>query len=195
MGKSRSPRAPSKLAKKKAAAEALPEVPQVVTAAYLAWFLSDPARDKPFTDRWLRELADKGYLVRAGRGHYDLRGSHHGYLRWVRETEVKPASDASNSREAFEAERARKLKLENDQAEALLIPTQLAIDAVDAVVGVYQSEVHSIPARVTQDVALRRQWEQEIDRVSDGIKKRCEKAVANLEAGRDPLDDAGEDDT
>jgi hypothetical protein len=84
---------------------------------------------------------------------------------------------------------ARKLKLENDQTESLLIPTQLAIDAV---VGVYKSKVHSIPARVTKDVSLRRLWEQEIERVSDRIRQRCLKAVANLEAGREPLDDGTE---
>lgn len=191
MGQSRSARAPSKLAKKTTPKKASTDDPNVVSWARLAEVLNDP----PFTSRWIQTLADQGVLVRVGHAKYHLAKSVQGFIRHKLENEVKATQTASNSREAFEAERARKLKLENDQAEALLIPTQLAIDAVDAVVGVYQSEVHSIPARVTQDVALRRQWEQEIDRVSDGIKKRCEKAVANLEAGRDPLDDAGEDDT
>lgn len=151
--------------------------------------------DPPFTDRWLRELTDRGFLVKVGRGQYDLEKSLHGYHRFIRETEVKASETEATSRAAFEAERARKLKLENDTAEAKLIDTRLAVEAVDAVVGVYQSEVHSIPARVTSDVALRRMWEIEINRVSDAINARCRRAVANLAAGRDPLDDEGEDDT
>lgn len=142
----------------------------------------------------MRELADKGYLAKAGRAQYDLAASVQGYIRFVREAEVKGAQDAATSREAFEAERARKLKLENDTVEAKLIDTQLAVGAVDAVVGVFLSEVHSIPARVTQDVGLRREWEREINRVIDGINKRCRQACGNLAAGRDPLDDAGDDD-
>jgi phage terminase Nu1 subunit (DNA packaging protein) len=128
-------------------------------------------------------------LVKVAHGQYDLAKSFHGYARWIRETEVTPNETEVTSRAAYDAERTRKLKLENDTAEAKLIDTRLAINAVDAVVGVYQSEVHSIPARVTSDVALRRMWEIEIDRVSDGINARCERAVANLAAGRDPLDD------
>lgn len=139
-------------------------------------------------------LADKGYVVKAGRALYELEASVQGYIRFIRDTEVKGAQDAATSREAFEAERARKLKLENDQAEAKLIDTQLAVGAVDAVVGVFLSEVHSIPPRVTQDIALRREWEREVNRVIDGINQRCRKAVGNLAAGRDPLDDAGDDD-
>jgi len=180
----------NKSSKKKAAKPAPKSQPNIVSAAYLAGVLATP----PFSDRWLRKLADEGYLAKAGRGQYDLAASVQGYIRFVRETEVKAGADASTSREAFEAERARKLKLENDQAEAQLIETALAIAAVDAVVGVYQSEVHSIPARLTSDIAQRRAWETEIDRVSNGINERCRKAVANLEAGRNPLDDAAEDD-
>lgn len=161
--------------------------PEVVSSARLSAVLG-------VGDRWLRELAEKGFLIKVGRAQYALEPSVQGYVRFIRETEVKGAQDAATSREAFESERARKLKLENDQAEAKLVDTQLAISAVDAVVGVFLSEVHSIPARVTQDIALRRKWEQDINRVIDGINERCRKAVSNLAAGRDPLDDAGDDD-
>lgn len=162
----------------------------VVSAAELAAVLSDP----PFSDRWLRELADKGYLIKVGRAQYDLNKCVQGYIRFVRETEVEAAKSASDSKEEFERERARKLKLENDQTENKLIETSIACAAVDAVVGVFQNDLQSIPARVTKDVALRRELERECDRVIADINERCRQAVGNLAAGRDPLDDSSEDD-
>lgn len=158
--------------------------PNIVTAARLAGVLGGST---PFTDRWLRELADRGYLVKAGRACYDLAGSVQGYIRFVRETEVKPAS-STEARTDFDFERARKLKLENDEREAKLIDIDLAIGAVDLIVGMMRTDLAGVPARITEDVELRRRAEDAIDTVLKGLAGRFAKAGADLRAGRDPSD-------
>lgn len=156
-----------------------------VSAARLAAILADP----PFTSRWLRCLAERGYLVKIGRAEYDLRKSIQGYARYIRDTKVA----AVMSRENFEAERTRKLKLKNDETEAGLIDTKLAIRSVNQIVDIYVSGAQSVPERVTKDPALRQRWEREISRIVDGINQRRRKAISLLAAGRDPLKDAGDD--
>ncbi len=154
-----------------------------VSSAELAGIL----REEPFTDRWLREMADRGYIVRAGRGRYDLAKSVQGYVRFVRETEVKAVQDAATSREAFEAERARKLKMQNDHQEALLMDTADGIAAVDAIAGVIRTELAAIGPSVTDDVMLRRQIEDHVDGILARLSERLDKAGAALAQGGDPL--------
>jgi len=81
-----------KITKKKSQEKSAADDPEIVTGSRLAAVLADP----PFSDRWLRQLADDGYLVKPPRGKHDLAASFRGYIRPVRETEVKAAQDAAN---------------------------------------------------------------------------------------------------
>lgn len=160
------------------------DAPTTVSAAELAAILADP----PFSDRWLRELADQGYLVKAGRGTYELAASVKGYVRYVLETEVRQASEPTGSREQFEAERARKLKLENDTREALLIETQDVLAAIDHIFGEMRTALSGIAAKATDDVSLRRRIDDAIDGILTDISRRSDEAGAALQAGRDPCE-------
>lgn len=140
-------------------------------------------------DRWVRELADQGFIVKAGYGEYALEASVQGYIRFVRESEVGKVSDtAARSRELFEAERARKLKLDNDTREALLTETETAIVALDIIVGTIRTGLSGVAARVTDDVAERRRIDDEIDTVLRDLAGKFEQAGAALREGRDPLE-------
>lgn len=156
--------------------------PERVPAAKLAAILATP----PYTDRWLRELADKGYLVKSGRAEYELAASVQGYIRYIRETEM---GATVSSRAAYDAERARKLKLDNDRKENLLISTELVIDAVDHVFGMMRTDLAGIPAKASDDVATRRRVENAIDDVLNGMADRFGKAAAALGEGRNPFDE------
>lgn len=174
---------------KKTAAQLVPvEAPASISAAELGAILASP----PFGDRWLRELADKGYLVKVGRARYDLAKSVQGYIRFVRETEVTAAVSASTSREAFEAERARKLKLENDQRQAMLVETPDALAAIDHIFGQVRTALAGLPARITEDVAERRRIENAIDATLADLSGRLDEAGAALREGRDALAAGGE---
>lgn len=160
-----------------------------VSGTELAGLLADP----PFSDRWLRELSDRGYVVKSGRGRYDLAASVQGYIRFVRETEVEAVKEAANSKEQFEAERARKLKLENDKREALLVETTDAFAAIDLIVGNLSAELENLPSQLSEDIAERRRIEKVIDAVRAGLARRLEQAVSAIQEGRDPLEAADEE--
>lgn len=162
--------------------------PEIVSGAVLSALLADP----PFTDRWLRELADRGFIVRAGRGLYDLKKSVQGYVRFIRETEVAAAT--TPERGGLDAERTRKLRLENDEREGRLVDTGLALNAVDAIAGMIRTDLAGLPARISEDVTIRRRAEDAIDTVLAGLADRFTKAGAALEQGRDPLAADDEDD-
>lgn len=110
-----------------------------------------------------------------------------------RETSPKPR-ETSLDETTFETERTRKLKLENDETERQLIRIEDAVAAIDAIVGLIPAELSAVPARVTDDIALRRKIEDAIDNALNALSKRCFRAVADLEAGRDALGEAAPDD-
>ncbi len=161
-----------------------PAGPETVSAAKLGAILAAP----PLGERWLRKLADEGYLVKSGRAEYELAASVQGYIRRIRETEVERQVGQQNARAEFETERARKLKLENDEREGILINTRTATAAVDFIVGVVRTELAGVPPRASEDVATRRRIENAIDDVLRALAKRLEKASAALSEGRDPFD-------
>lgn len=138
-------------------------------------------------ERWLRKLENKGIIVRLARGQYDLPKSVQGYIKWLRETELAQSqTPAGSAKENFELERARKLKLENDQKEALLIETPEVIAAIDHIVGEIRTGLAGIPARFTEDLAERRRLENEIDAVLSQLADRFDQASLALREGRDP---------
>ncbi|OYW56794.1 MAG: hypothetical protein B7Y80_01545 [Hyphomicrobium sp. 32-62-53] len=179
-----------KRTKKTASKPAPAEAATGVSAAELGAILASP----PLGDRWLRELADRGFLVKVGRARYDLAKSVQGYLRFVRETEVTAAVTAATSREAFEAERARKLKLENDQRQAMLVETPDALAAIDHIFGQVRTALAGLPPRISEDVAERRRIENAIDATLADLAGRLDEASAALREGRDPLAASGEND-
>ena len=159
--------------------------PIIVSCSGLAQILSDP----PLTSRRIQQLADQGVVVRAAHGKYDLAKSLHGFIEFKR-AEVEAAKHRSSARRAFESERTRKLKFENDSVEVNLIDTRMTMETIAALVGVYQTEMQTLPIRATNDPAYRQQWEEEINRISENMNNRLLKALAKLEAGRAPLDSA-----
>lgn len=138
-------------------------------------------------ERWLRQLSDQGVMTKVKYGVWDLPSSIQGYVRWRLESELKHApAPLGSPKDDFERERARKLKLENDQKEALLIETADVLAAIDHIVGDIRTGLAGIPARFTRDLGERRRLEDEIDNVLEQLADRFEHASACLNAGRDP---------
>lgn len=138
-------------------------------------------------ERWVRQLENQGYIVKTSYGKYALDASVQGYIRFIRESEVKTAVDAATSREQFEAERARKLKLENDTRESFLIETPEVLAAIDHIFGQVRTALAAIAPRITEDVSARRKIDDAIDNVLTALADRLEQAVAALQKGSDPL--------
>lgn len=147
------------------------------------------------TERWVQQLEKQGILEKVGRGRYNLAAAVQGYIAFKIESEVARAVPAETSPgELVKVERARKLRLENDERELRLVQTPDAVAALDAIVGPLMADLAGVPARATDDVALRRNVEDAIGSVLHGLADRFEKAGADLLAGRDPLSSADEDD-
>ena len=152
--------------------------PNIVSAARLSAIFG-------VTDRWLRDLADRGVIAKVGHGKYRLADSVQGYIRFIRESEAKAAADTPTKSD-YDFERARKVKLENDEKERKLTDTDLAIAAVDLIVGMLRTDLAGVPSRISEDVAMRRRAEDAIDTVLSGLTRRLAKARDALRQGRDP---------
>jgi len=147
------------------------------------------------TERRVQQMDDSGVFKNIGEGRskrYVLADAVRAWGDWKEKSAEKKAYDSATSREEFEHERARKLKLENDHKEAILMETADGIAAVDHIAGMIGTALGSIPARVTEDVALRRRIESEIDAVRNELANTLQQASDALREGRDPLAAGGE---
>lgn len=148
------------------------------------------------TERRVQQLEAESVFTNVGRGRskrYHLADAVQAYCEKSEADLRRAAQEGTNSRELFEQERARKLKLENDQREALLVETPDAIAAIDRIFGEVRTALASIPARLTDDVTERRRIENEFDAVLSDLATRLDQAGAALQEGRDPLEAGAED--
>lgn len=147
------------------------------------------------TERWVQQLEKQGVLKKNGRSRYDLAASVQAYIKFKVESEVaRVVPEDSSPGERVKVERARKLRLENDEKELRLVQTPDAIAALDAIVGPLKADLAGVPARVTDDVAERRRIEDAIDTVLRALANRFKEACRALRSGRDPLSAGDEDD-
>lgn len=145
------------------------------------------------TERRVQQLEAESILINVGKGRnkrYRLADAVQAVLAKSEADARAAIADASTSREMFEAERARKLKLENDKREALLVQTPSALAAIDVIVGHVAGALEQLPSQLSEDVGERRRIENVIDNVRADLARRLEQAGAALEEGRDPLEAA-----
>lgn len=95
----------------------------------------------------------------------------------------------------LELERLRKIKLQNDETESQLIKVQEAVEAISMIFGPIQSEISSIPARVTNDLELRKLFEIETDISFNNLAKRYKEIGSALRSGRNFISETEEDNT
>lgn len=149
------------------------------------------------TERRVQQLEAESIFTNQGRGRskrFQLAAAVQAFLAKSEMDARSAYMDASTSREQFEAERARKLKLENDTRESLLVETPDAIAAIDRIFGEVRTALAGIAPRFTEDVAERRRLDDVIDAVLTDLATRLDKAGAALQEGRDPLEaDAADD--
>ncbi|WP_409560204.1 hypothetical protein [Hyphomicrobium sp. MC8b] len=138
-------------------------------------------------ERWVQQLDAQGILTKSARGRYPLAASVQAYTQFKVESEVARAiPEETSAGERVKAERARKLKLENDERELLLVAMPEALTALDVIVGPLKAGLAGVPARVTDDIAERRRIEDAIEVVLKDLAKRLEQAGDAMRQGRDP---------
>lgn len=153
------------------------------------------------TVRRIQQLVAEQVLPSAGRGQIPLAEGVRAFAKWRSESEIRAFRFDAEARQRrgdsgddLEAERTRKLRLENDETERLVIRTEEAIAALDSIVGQIPADLAAVAPRVTDDIGMRRRIEDEIDHALNGLARRLAKASADLEAGIDPLGEEAPDD-
>lgn len=139
----------------------------------------------------VRQFAVEGVFKRAERGRYPVKANVIAYIAWLKDEQRRASK--GKAAEQVELERARKLRIENDESERLTLRMDDAIAAVDAIVGPIKSELAGIAPRVTDDLEQRRRIEDAIDAVLGDLATRFREASAALRAGLDPLAPGAED--
>jgi len=144
-------------------------------------------------ERQVQLLVKKNIFQKVSHGKYRLAGAGKTYADYIAKSEVD-RRDSGTSIDDLRFEQARKLRLENEQTEGTLISTELAIAAIDKILGVVQSELASLPAQASDDVVVRHKVEHGVERILTAIAGRSTKAGKALEEGRDPFEASAEDD-
>ena len=132
------------------------------------------------TPRWIRQLTTDGAIKRNTGGKYPLTQAVQGYLTWLKASQERvPASDA---KEAVLFERARSLRLQNDEREHRLVDTEECIAVLDEIVGTYRTELDGLPARLTRDLDDRKHIAEVVDAISNRVCDKFEQRAAELRA-------------
>jgi phage terminase Nu1 subunit (DNA packaging protein) len=130
------------------------------------------------TPRWVRQLTTDGAIKRNAGGKYPLTQAVQGYLVWLKASQERvPASDA---KEAVLFERARSLRLQNDEREHRLIQTEEAVAALDELVGIFSTELSGFPARLTRNMEDRRQIAEHVDAIRNRAADKLAQRAAEL---------------
>lgn len=135
------------------------------------------------TRQRVRQLDREGVFKRLASGGYDQAAARIAYIQWLRDEERRAVKGAATARlnDARAAEIERRLAREDRS----LVDIEEAIGFVDEVLGTLKSELQGVAARITRDVALRRQIEAEIDAVLSRAADHFKKEAAALRAGCD----------
>ena len=143
------------------------------------------------TLRRIQQLADSGTLKRHSHGHYFTAGAGAAITKLLVQNEMaKLEQQAAPSKVDYDVERARHMRLKNDQAEHILIETADAIALVDWVFGKVWSELQGLPAAITDDVAERRRIEHVIDQRFATLATEFGEAREHTRTGGDVSDPA-----
>jgi hypothetical protein len=147
---------------------------------------------KMTTER-VRQLSRDGWIPKAARGAYPLVASVHGYIEFLRD-EARRSNQNIPANRARDA-RAREIELRIAEREGHLIPTDEALAVMDEIVALCRTELQTIAARSSSDVATRREIEKQsnesLRRISDKLASRSSDVRAGVSAVQaDAEDDA-----
>ena len=117
----------------------------------------------------------------AGRGRFRLGPLVQSYAGHLRKQLEEAREDDSD--DAIRFERARKLRIENDREERLLIETEEAIATLEDIVGTIRAELSGLPVRATRDMDLRKKLEKDVAGILERTIERLGKRLAALQAG------------
>ncbi|ACL57434.1 hypothetical protein [Methylobacterium nodulans] len=138
------------------------------------------------SDETILKLARASVIKRYGKGRYRLREALVARLRYLQDEQRRATKSAGESR--LKDKRAEEIDMRLEERSGALINEARAeaLAIVDEFAGPLRADLMSIPARVTKDLALRRQIETHIDDAFGAAAKRA----ADTAGGAGPAGEA-----
>lgn len=146
--------------------------------------LADVARLCGRTPRWVQALAKEGFITKSERGKYRLSAVMTGITQHFEVTAQKASKTMSASR--VQDARAKEIERRLAREERDLISQDEALLAMSMLVGKVAQELAGMGARITRDMALRRQIEAEVHGAQTRIAAALEKLSGFVATGGEP---------
>lgn len=144
------------------------------------------------TPRHLRRLVADGWIAKSESDRYTLIGAVQGRIKQL-EAKIKEGA-ASAHLNATNKARAREIELRIAMKERELIRLTEALSIVDALSGMFRATLEGLPARLTRDLDLRREYEQVIRSDLVRLSKLSSETASTLRTGEPDPDPVEEDD-
>lgn len=134
--------------------------------------------------QWVFNLVKNGWIDKQAKGQYTLVAVIRGAMAYYEDQIAKTSKTAIGSR-AQEA-RAKEIERRIAREDRLLISQDEALLAMSMLAGKVAQELAGMGARVTRDMALRRQIEAEVHGAQTRIAAALEKLSGFVAAGGEP---------
>lgn len=127
--------------------------------------------------RRLQQLVEMGIVPPADRGRYSVTAVVQGYIRYQRDAgrQSGPATTPNAFQDARVREIEENIARRNDRLKADTLSACMSL--IDDAAGGLKADLLSIPARVTNDLPLRRRIEDEITAALNAGSKRASTAA------------------
>lgn len=137
------------------------------------------------------QLRDEGVLNYDGKNRFHRDDTTRAYTAWQRAQDrtAKKTTSESRVRDA----RATEIEIRTAERSRQLIDIDEALESNAAICGYVRTEFGGLAARVTRDLALRREIEKAVNDSFARIASRLVEEAANLETGRAPFDAVADD--
>ena len=139
----------------------------------------------------VEQLAAEGVAVRIAKGRFKLVESNRRYVALVVARQARKSSASTELHEMRSADLS--LRMEERKGALITQAEDAALGAADRVLGELRADLYALPARVTQDQALRSAIERGLDDTFTAAADRCSKRADGLPVGGPPLAAAGKD--
>ncbi len=138
----------------------------------------------------IAQFVRDGTFQRLKNGKLDLDDCRIRYIRWLRDDSRK--STAAQAQSRLRDVRTREVEMRIAREEGRIVEMESVEAVVSDVLGTFRSELASLPAACTRDLALRATIEKQVNGAIDRCRERFEKAELALRTGGEVVLDGEE---
>ena len=142
--------------------------------------------------RRIQQLAQDGYIQKAGYDRYFTVSVVQGYIRFLKED--KQAKSTSTAQAKLYDQKTRDYAIRNAKNDHTLVELSETEAVIDEIASALKLGMEGVPARVTRDLPMRKKIEAAIDDVFSGVAARISETLAALRSSGEALDADATDD-